>query len=161
MPSMKMQIRWAWRLEIMATGFYRTMAQHHADMPKLAAVFEEFGKDEFMHAGWYNHLHFQTYGKKMNSQNFWLWIGRMVAGWLRKKDLDTKLEQVSETEWKAVRALEKGIEKGPPSPFWEIAQRTLPDEQKHAEWFRRWYFTDRFKYRGGAQEAPAGAKLSG
>lgn len=132
MDYLKKQIRDSFKMEMIGTGIYRSLASQYREDENLRKRFIEFADQEENHGRMFKEYYKKTYGEKLRSGAFWLFTGKAAALAMRLIPLEKKLKKISAAERAAVKRIEEALASGEESGFHKIIKRILPDEKAHA-----------------------------
>lgn len=139
MDKMKTQLRLSYKVEILGTGFYKSLGkQYGKKQPELAKKLNEFADHEYLHGVLFRQSYINLYGKNPGSEKLWLGIGKAMAFTFLPFSLKFKLKKLSLIEHIAVKQIERDLLKGEENPYLEIAKKILPDEKEHAKLYKEW-----------------------
>lgn len=132
MESLKKQIKNSYKMEMIGTGIYRSLASQYRENENLKKRFIEFADQEEKHGRMFREYYKKTFGKKLKSGSLWLFTGRTAAFAMHFIPLEKKLKKIGAAETAAVKRIEEALASGEESGFHKIIKRILPDEKAHA-----------------------------
>lgn len=140
MNELKGLITKSYRMEMIGTGVYRSLAaQYNKSRPKLSAKFSSYADQEFRHGRMFDQSHRKAFGKNIGGGAFWRFMGRVAAFMMRALPLRAKMKKLSRGESQAVADIEKALAAGNCNGLEKILQAILPDEKAHAALYGEWF----------------------
>ena len=138
--SEKKQLKVAFRMEMIGTGLYRSLAAQYGDRyPDLQAHFLKFSRDEHKHGKLFARLFLKTYGRRMHGETFWIVFGRGMGLAMRPLSLRKKMKKLSMIEAGAVERITQDLPVCENPGLARIMASILPDEKAHAGLYRQWF----------------------
>ncbi|MDA8140369.1 MAG: hypothetical protein M0036_17115 [Desulfobacteraceae bacterium] len=142
MNEMKGLIAKSFRMEMIGTGVYRSLAaQYSKSRPKLSAKFRAYADQEFRHGRMFDQCHRNAFGQNIGGGAFWRFIGRVAAFMMRALPLKAKMKKLSRVEFQAVADIEKALAGGDRNGLEKVLRAILPDEKAHAALYGEWFPT--------------------
>lgn len=139
MDELKPEIVRSFRMEMIGTGCYETLARRYAGRrPGLSERFRKMAESERSHGVMFQKCHAGLYGSEMSGEKFWLLVGKLSAVSQTLLPLGIKLKILSAVEKLAVKQIEKTLAGGGMSEFHAIMRSILPDEKEHAALSAEW-----------------------
>jgi hypothetical protein len=139
MDKMRFQLKLSYRVEMLGTGHYRSLAAGcEKKHPDLAKALKEYAEHEYEHGELFKKCYVDMYKKNPASEGFWLGVGKCMTAMSFALPLKLKLKNASLVEKLAVKQLERDIKTGAQNRYIEIAKKILPDEKKHADLYADW-----------------------
>lgn len=140
MDAIKGLINKSYRMEMIGTGVYRSLAaQYSKRRPKLSAKFRAYADQEFRHGRMFDQCHRQAFGQNIGGGAFWRFMGRLAAFLMRALPLKAKMKKLSRVEFQAVADIEKALAGGDCNGLEKVLKAILPDEKAHAALYREWF----------------------
>lgn len=140
MNEIKGLITKSYRMEMIGTGVYRSLAaQYSKRRPKLSAKFRAYADQEFRHGRMFEQCHRNAFGKEIGGGAFWRLMGRAAAQMMRALPLKAKLKKLSRVESQAVADIEKALASGDCNGLEKVLRAILPDEKAHAALYGEWF----------------------
>ena len=140
MNDMKRQLKKAYRMEMMGTGLYKSLANRYGGRDaELAEQFSRFSRDEYMHGKLFAKHFIKVYGKKIRGERFWILTGRSMAFLMQYRGLEKTVKKLSAIEHRAARQIERDLPFCTDPGLKRILAAILPDEKTHAGLYRKWF----------------------
>jgi rubrerythrin len=140
MNEMQGLIAKSYRMEMIGTGVYRSLAaQYGKSRPALGARFAAYAEQEFRHGRMFEQCHRKAFGKGLNGGAFWRFMGQVAAFTMRALPLKAKLKKLSRVESQAVADIEQALAGGNANGLEKVLKAILPDEKAHAGLYREWF----------------------
>ncbi|NCB47769.1 hypothetical protein EOM81_12235 [bacterium] len=132
MEDLKKRIKGSFRMEMIGTGMYRSLASQYSGKAELSGRFLEFADQEEMHGRMFRELYKKNFGKEIGSGRLWLLTGKTAAFIMRPLPLEKKMKKLSTAESDAVKRIEEALAGECEPGLRKIISRILPDEKAHA-----------------------------
>jgi len=142
MDALKKAIAKSFRMEMIGTGVYRSLAaQYRQSQPKLSGKFTAYAGQEYRHGRLFDRCHQKAFGKSIGGGLFWRFMGSGMALMMRVLPLKAKMKKLSHVEAQAVADIEKALTggEGADSGLVQVLRTILPDEKAHAALYRQWF----------------------
>jgi rubrerythrin len=140
MEKLKPEILRSFRMEMIGTGCYETLALKFAgSKPELSQKFRKMAESERSHGVMFQKCHKNLFGSEMSGEKFWLFMGKLSAVSQALLPLRIKLKILSSVEKLAVWQIDTMLSGGGTSAFHEILRSILPEEKKHAALYDEWF----------------------
>ncbi len=142
MNDMRLKVAKSFRMEMVGTGLYRALSsQYRKTEPGLSERFHTFAGHEYMHGKLFGKYFQKTYGKTLQGEGFWIFMGRVAAFMMRAMPLKKKMKKLSIIEAQAVADIEKVLAVSGDDRLNKIMKTILPDEKAHAGLYREVFNT--------------------
>ena len=142
MNDMRPKVARSFRMEMVGTGLYRSLSsQYRKKAPELSQRFQTFAGHEYMHGRLFGRYFQKTYGKTLQGERFWIFMGRVAAFMMRAMPLQKKMKKLSIIEAQAVADIEKVLAVSGDDRLHKIMKTILPDEKAHAGLYREVFNT--------------------
>ena len=138
MNIMKMQLKWACRVEHLASGFYHSLSRRYGKNPRISEILSAFSKDELKHGLMFKKGYKVEFGKDLMGGP-WVLCGKTLAVLQYPIPLRWKLKTLSMLEYLATRLIRHELKLEEPNRYRDIVRRILPDEEKHAALYSQLY----------------------
>lgn len=132
MEDLKKRIKESFRMEMIGTGMYRTLASQYREREYLSGRFTEFAGHEEMHGRMFRELYRKNFNEEVGNGKFWQFAGKTAAFIMRPLPLEKKLKKLNTAESDAVIRIEEALAGQCEPGFRKIISRILPDEKTHA-----------------------------
>lgn len=140
MNIVKLQLKWACRIEYLASGFYKSLAGRYAKKEDLAKTLDRFSRDELKHGVLFGKAYTEMTGKKLMTGP-WSFCGRTLAFLQYIVPLRWKLKTLSLTESLALSLMIKELQSEKTNPYREILKKIQADEVRHATFYTGLYLS--------------------
>lgn len=140
MSEMKGLITKSYRMEMLGTGVYHSLAQQYSkSRPRLSAKFMAYADQESRHGWMFDQYYRQAFGRGLGGGGFWRFMGRMAGFMMRTLPLRAKMRRLSRVETQAVADIEKALAAGNAKGLEKVLRAILPDEKAHAALYAEWF----------------------
>ena len=138
MNMMKIQLKWACRVEHLASGFYHTLSKRYRKQAEVSQILSQFSKDELKHGLMFKKGYRVEFGKKL-IVGPWVTLGKTLAFLQYPVPLRWKLKNLNMLESFAVKIMNHELNAKESNRYRDIVRRILPDEEAHAALYSKLY----------------------
>lgn len=138
MNAMKLQLKWACRIEHLGAGFYQSLSRRYRKNDHLSQTLARFSRDELKHGVMFGRAYQKEYGKNIMTSP-WMFLGRALAFSQIVLPLRWKLKSLSNLESKALFLMNRELRSEKTNAYREILKKIRPDEERHAAFYDRLY----------------------
>jgi len=138
MNIMKLQLKWACRIEHLASGFYHSLSKRYWKKEELAKTLGRFSREELKHGVMFGKAYHEEFGKKLIT-NPWAALGKTLAFLQYFIPLRWKLKTLSAVESSALGLLKKELRSERTNRYRDILRKIQPDEVRHASLYSSLY----------------------
>lgn len=138
MNMMRLQLKWAARIEFIASGLYTSLARRYSNKEEMAKTLSRFSKDEHKHGLMFRNALSEEFGQSVRIVP-WVFCGRTAAFFQYLIPLRWKLKTLSLTESLALVLMKKELKSDIPNRYRLILKKIQPDEICHASFYESLY----------------------
>ena len=138
MNMMKIQLKWACRVEHLASGFYHTLSNRYRKQGDVSKILSQFSKDELKHGLMFKKGYRVEFGKNL-TVGPWVTLGKALAFLQYPVPLRWKLKNLNMLESVAVKLMNHDLSTEGSNRYKNIVRLILPDEEKHAAFYDKLY----------------------
>lgn len=138
MNKMKIQLKWACRIENIGSGFYGSLSSRYHKKEDLSKTLRMFSKDEYRHGAMFRKGYQDEYGKKLMVKP-WVFCGKTLAFSQYLLPLKWKLKVMSGLESLALKQMNKELRSEKTNRYRRILEKIRPDEECHAAFYHSIY----------------------
>jgi len=138
MNIMKLQLKWACRIEHLASGFYHSLSKRYRKKEDIAKTLGRFSRDELKHGVMFGKAYHEEFGKKLMAGP-WTSLGKTLAFLQYFVPLRWKLKTLSVVESSALVLLKKELRSERTNRYRDILRKIQSDEVRHASFYSSVY----------------------
>lgn len=135
---MKIQLKWACRIEHLGSGFYSSLSNQYRKNREVSNTLEIFAKDEYRHGVMFGRAFQDEFGKKIMAGP-WRICGRIMAFSQYLIPLRWKLKSLSHLESLALTQMNRELRSEKPNRYRTILKKIQADEQRHSAFYSSLY----------------------
>jgi rubrerythrin len=138
MNLMKVQLKWASRIENIAGAYYGSLSRRYRKREDLSKTLDLFSRDEYRHGALFRKGYRDEFGKNLAVKP-WITLGKCLAVSQILIPLRWKLKTAGGIESLALGLMNRELESENPNRYRQILETIKPDEERHAALYRIMY----------------------
>ncbi len=138
MNVMKLQLKWACRIEHLGAGFYMSLSRNYRKDNDLSQTLARFSRDELKHGVMFGRAYHKEFCHTIMTAP-WTFLGRALAFSQIFVPLRLKLKSLSGLESKALFLMNRELRSEKTNPYRVILKKIKPDEERHASFYESRY----------------------
>jgi rubrerythrin len=138
MNIVNLQLKWACRIEYLASGFYISLSRRYRKKTEIAGTLDRFSRDEKKHGVMFGKAYFGETGSGLWTGP-WEFTGKSLAFLQFAVPLRWKLKTLSLVESLALSLMKKELKSEKTNPYREILKKIEDDEVRHASFYASLY----------------------
>lgn len=140
MNLVKIQLKWACRIEHLSAGLYSSFSKRYRKKENLSKTLEGFSNDEYRHGIMFGQAYQEECGKTLMIAP-WAACGRTLAFSQLLIPLRWKLKIVGSIESLAVTLANLELRSEKANRYRTILREIKPDEERHANFYSEMYLS--------------------